>query len=139
MRPPSRSEILTASLSTQTTSLPRSAKTAPVTSPTYPVPTTQMFMDDGSHDSKAPIRRPVKKRAGLQNLRCDSLRGLRAVVVRLLLVAEVLARIAHRLGQRVKALSGNRNRVALFVPRLPHPLAALATDRYELDLHVPRA
>src|SRR5713226_4478250 len=46
MRPALRDSILARSLSTQTTSLPRSAKTAPVTSPTYPVPTTQMFMTD---------------------------------------------------------------------------------------------
>src|SRR6266404_252835 len=44
MRPALRAAILSRSLSTQTTSLPRSAKTAPVTSPTYPVPTTQMFI-----------------------------------------------------------------------------------------------
>src|SRR6266540_3207768 len=44
MCPVLRDSILARSLSTQITSLPRSAKTAPVTSPTYPVPTTQMFM-----------------------------------------------------------------------------------------------
>src|SRR5215470_425409 len=43
-RPALRAAILSRSLSTQTTSFPRSANTAPVTSPTYPVPTTQMFM-----------------------------------------------------------------------------------------------
>src|SRR5687768_4944343 len=40
------------SLSTQTTSLPRSAKTAPVTSPTYPVPTTQMFIGPPRNPSR---------------------------------------------------------------------------------------
>src|SRR5208282_1302720 len=40
---PSRSaEILFSSLSTRTTSCPRSAKHAPVTNPTYPEPTTAM-------------------------------------------------------------------------------------------------
>src|SRR6266508_1941061 len=43
IRPVRKDSILARSLSTQTTSLPRSAKTAPVTSPTYPVPTTQIF------------------------------------------------------------------------------------------------
>src|SRR4029453_13106710 len=36
--------ILVSSLSTQTTSLPDSAKHAPATSPTYPVPTTAIRM-----------------------------------------------------------------------------------------------
>src|SRR5262245_49838102 len=44
MRPARRAAIFSWILSTQTTSFPRSAKTAPVTSPTYPVPITQMFM-----------------------------------------------------------------------------------------------
>src|SRR3979490_207759 len=55
MRPAVRASNLPRLLSTQTTSLPRSAKTAPVTSPTYPVPTTQMFMDSetrGPYDTK---------------------------------------------------------------------------------------
>ena len=38
--------ILRASTSTQMTSLPLSAKHVPATRPTYPVPTTQMFMGD---------------------------------------------------------------------------------------------
>src|SRR5215475_4785549 len=61
MRPALRAETLSRSLSTQTTSLPRSAKTAPVTSPTYPVPTTQMFMRSrtrGHQDTKRSPRRP---------------------------------------------------------------------------------
>src|SRR5438094_9511258 len=49
IRPASSSAILSGRLSTQTTSFPRSAKTAPVTKPTYPVPTTQMFMVPGHH------------------------------------------------------------------------------------------
>ena len=44
MTPLLRPSILAAFLSTQTTSLPRSEKTTPVTRPTYPVPITQMFM-----------------------------------------------------------------------------------------------
>src|SRR6185436_13672739 len=47
IRPASRSATLVASLSTHRTSLPRSANTAPVTRPTYPVPTTQMFISNG--------------------------------------------------------------------------------------------
>src|SRR5947209_91022 len=39
-----RRRILSASMSIQTTSLPRSAKQAPVTRPTYPVPMTAIFM-----------------------------------------------------------------------------------------------
>src|SRR5689334_3168687 len=42
---PARSiRTLASSLSTQTTSLPLSAKHAPATSPTYPVPTTAIFI-----------------------------------------------------------------------------------------------
>src|SRR5215470_15859385 len=55
MCPALRASTLARLLSTQTTSLPRSAKTAPVTSPTYPVPTTQMFMGSrtrGHQDTK---------------------------------------------------------------------------------------
>src|SRR4026207_1363630 len=44
MVPPRSRSTLERSLSTQTTSLPRSAKTAPVTSPTSPGPTGRMFM-----------------------------------------------------------------------------------------------
>src|SRR5262249_19324221 len=44
MIPFARAAILASSLSTQITSIPRSASPAPVTRPTYPVPTMQMFM-----------------------------------------------------------------------------------------------
>src|SRR5438309_12018917 len=50
MRPAERAAILSSSLSTQMTSLPRSAKTAPVSSPTYPVPATQMFIRTGGEN-----------------------------------------------------------------------------------------
>src|SRR5512141_684 len=62
---------LPASLSTQTTSLPFSARHAPTTSPTYPVPTTAMFRaalprpepgqrtTKGARASPAIIRRPM--------------------------------------------------------------------------------
>src|SRR2546427_1693024 len=39
------------------TSLPRSAKTAPVTSPTYPVPATQMFIRTGEENYSIADRR----------------------------------------------------------------------------------
>ena len=39
-----RAAIFAASLSTQTTFIPKSARQAPVTRPTYPVPIMQMFM-----------------------------------------------------------------------------------------------
>src|SRR5436190_22924669 len=52
MRPDRSASILARSLSTQMTSLPRSAKTAPVTRPTYPVPTTQMFTSDAPVHSR---------------------------------------------------------------------------------------
>src|SRR5512141_1485976 len=39
-----RSVIFVSSLSMQVTSIPKSARQAPVTRPTYPVPTMQMFM-----------------------------------------------------------------------------------------------
>src|SRR5947207_1391169 len=42
--PELRASILATSRSTQQTSLPKSAKTVPVTSPTYPVPITQISM-----------------------------------------------------------------------------------------------
>jgi len=45
MTPARSASTFSAWLSTHTTSLPRSAKTAPVTSPTYPVPTAQMFIE----------------------------------------------------------------------------------------------
>src|SRR5438552_13939109 len=57
MRPAERAAILSSSLSTQMTSLPRSAKTAPVTSPTYPVPATQMFIRTGGKDYSRAHRR----------------------------------------------------------------------------------
>ncbi len=41
--------IFEASVSTQTTSLPDSAKQVPVTSPTYPVPTTAIFINFSFH------------------------------------------------------------------------------------------
>src|SRR5512138_1695081 len=44
MPPDARIWILAASTSRQTTSFPDSAKQVPVTSPTYPVPTTAIFM-----------------------------------------------------------------------------------------------
>src|SRR4051812_21325512 len=100
MRPASRSAILAASLSTQTTSLPRSAKTAPVTRPTYPVPTTQMFMADGSHDSRGHTA-DGEKDGRIAELTYGPLRSLRPVVVRLAVVAPVLTRIAHGVGQRI--------------------------------------
>src|SRR5207244_1651851 len=57
MRPAERAAIFSSSLSTQMTSLPRSAKTAPVTSPTYPVPATQMFIRTGSENYSIADRR----------------------------------------------------------------------------------
>src|SRR3972149_6856627 len=56
--------IFALSLSTQVTSLPRSAKTAPVTSPTYPVPTTQMFKVE------PPSRAPGYQTTGLPRQSC---------------------------------------------------------------------
>src|SRR6267378_1922955 len=56
-RPARSASILSATLSTHTTSLPRSAKTAPVTSPTYPAPTTQMFIG-GSYYQRSFARPP---------------------------------------------------------------------------------
>ena len=53
--------ILSASISTQVTSLPLSAKHVPVTRPTYPVPMTAIFMAFASicggvvYDSIAPL------------------------------------------------------------------------------------
>src|SRR6202795_4691813 len=68
MVPPRSRSTLERSLSTQTTSLPRSAKTAPVTSPTYPVPTTQMFIGSprGRYriaDGRRPSREGVTEEA----------------------------------------------------------------------------
>ena len=51
-----------------------------------------------------------------------------------LVAADLRARIAHCLGQGLESLAGDRDRVALLVARLPHPLAAVAADRHELDL-----
>src|SRR6185436_18660346 len=62
MVPPRSRSTLERSLSTHTTSLPRSAKTAPVTSPTYPVPTTQMFIGSPRDRYRiAKVRRPSRE------------------------------------------------------------------------------
>src|SRR2546426_12833086 len=71
MRPARRAIIFSSSLSTQTTSLPRSAKTAPVTSPTYPLPTTQMFMEIPFRD----YRLILNARFGIRNNRNLALVG----------------------------------------------------------------
>src|SRR5262249_49208182 len=66
--------------STQTTSLPRSAKTAPVTSPTYPIPTTQIFT--ASHHSRRPLRgRPVSASGALRDGRARVRRVLLQLVL----------------------------------------------------------
>src|SRR3990167_5301586 len=49
MNPFLRLAMRAASLSTMITSLPRSAKQAPLTKPTWPAPTTQMSMRDPSY------------------------------------------------------------------------------------------
>src|SRR5437762_5540685 len=68
MRPAWRAAIFSVSVSTQITSLPRSANTAPVTRPTYPVPTTQMFMR-----AVAQNYNKVGPRAGCANLRAPAI------------------------------------------------------------------
>src|SRR3989442_12955218 len=96
IRPPRRDSILARSLSTQTTSLPRSAKTAPVTSPTYPVPTTQMFMTDGTHDSRQAPEGDEKGRTDGRIYTSGS--GRRRPLVVAVLVAEMLTGVAHGVG-----------------------------------------
>src|SRR6266540_2655433 len=54
MTPFPSAAIFDSSLSTQITFMPRSARAAPVTSPTYPVPTMQMFMIYGLSRREAP-------------------------------------------------------------------------------------
>src|SRR6266542_3238787 len=54
MTPFPSAAIFDSSLSTQITFMPRSARAAPVTSPTYPVPTMQMFMTSGLSGRQAP-------------------------------------------------------------------------------------
>src|SRR5437763_3139054 len=137
MRPASRSAILAASLSTQTTSLPRSAKTAPVTNPTYPVPTTQMFMTNGTHDSRQAAGDDEKPRPDWRIYVGTSSGRRRTLVVAVVVVAEMLAGVAHGVGQGIEALTGDRDRVALLVPGLPHPLTPMAPHRHELYFHSP--
>src|SRR5438552_14158516 len=59
-----RSAIFVSSLSTQVTSMPKSARHAPVTSPTYPVPTMQMFMRESPPEV-------VRNRRSLADLRAS--------------------------------------------------------------------
>ena len=71
------SAIFVASLSTHVTSMPKSARHAPVTRPTYPVPTMQMFIweepprwDPGDGDST--LQGPSRVGSGLQEDLQDS-------------------------------------------------------------------
>src|SRR5437868_12660075 len=52
MRPPSRRAIFDRSLSMQMTLFPFSARHAPSTRPTYPVPTTAIFISQQDTDSE---------------------------------------------------------------------------------------
>ena len=56
-----RLSTLRASMSTQTTVLPISAKQVPETRPTYPVPTTAMFMREEGRRSGVRYRRITAK------------------------------------------------------------------------------
>src|SRR5712691_659347 len=68
MRPAWRAAIFSVSVATQITTLPRSANTAPVTRPTYPVPTTEMFMR-----AVAKNYSKVAPRAGCANLHAPAI------------------------------------------------------------------
>src|SRR5689334_14963039 len=94
-----------------------------------------MFMGAGSHDNRGARVAAKKRGTDCRIYDADVLRCFRAVVLRLVLVAELLARIAHRIGKRVETLARNGDGVALLVTGLPHPLAAMATDGLELDFH----
>src|SRR5258706_16082994 len=96
-----------------------------------------MFMTDGTHDSRQGAG-GTEKDGRFAELTRERLRGLRPVVVGpVVVVTQVLGGVAHGVGQRVEALAGNGDRVAVLVARLPHPLAAMATDGLELDFHAP--
>src|SRR5437764_14454055 len=101
MRPASRSAILAASLSTQTTPLPRSARTAPVTNPTYPVPTTQMFMTNGTHHSRQAAGDDEKPRPDWRIYVGTGSGRRRTLGVAVVVVAAMPAAVARRLGQGI--------------------------------------
>src|ERR1041384_1850020 len=79
----------------------------------------------------------VKKTGEIAEFTRAVLRSLRPVVVGLVVVAQMLACVAHGIGQRVEALTGDGDRVGVLVTGLPHPLTTMATHRLELDLHAP--
>src|SRR5688572_16804592 len=110
-----------------------------------------MFMD-GGHDSRAGGSRQ-KESSRLENLRRAAGRGgarrwiarirgrgsgrERPVVVVVRVVdedVELRAGVADGVAERIEALAGDRDGIAL-VPRLPHPLAPVTAHRFELDLH----
>src|SRR2546426_6940621 len=129
MRPARRAAIFSSTLSTQTTSLPRSANTAPVTSPTYPVPTTQMFM--AGHDNRPRTDgRQGRMNGGRREGAVPPSCGERVVVLRIAVrcqAVNLFARVTHGIAQGVEALAGDRDGVAL-VARFPHPLPTRTPD-----------